>query len=128
VPADAGVDDRGAGRLDGLGELHDFVPGAAVLDQVEHRQAEDDDEVGADLLARAAHDLDGEADAVLEGRPIRRAVVGLRRDELVDQVALGAHDLDAVVAGLLREARAAGVVGDGLLRTPQPVSARGAKG
>jgi hypothetical protein len=31
------------------------------------------------------------------------ALVGLRRDELVDQVALGAHDLDAVVAGLLRQ-------------------------
>jgi hypothetical protein len=29
------------------------------------------------------------------------AVVGLRRDELVDQVALGAHDLDAVVVGEL---------------------------
>jgi hypothetical protein len=41
------------------------------------------------------------------GRPIRRAVVGARREELVDEVALGAHDLDAVVAGLLREARAA---------------------
>jgi hypothetical protein len=49
-----------------LRELHHFVPGAAALDQVEHRQAEDDDEVRADARA-CAHDLDGEADAVLEG-------------------------------------------------------------
>ena len=46
----------------------------------------------------------GKADAVLErAAPVVVAVVGARRDELVDQVALGAHDLDAVVAGALRE-------------------------
>src|SRR5690606_12515915 len=41
VPADTGVDDGGAGLLDGLGQRHDLVPGAAAFDQVEHRQAID---------------------------------------------------------------------------------------
>ena len=60
-----------------------------------------------------------EADAVLErAAPLVGALVGLRRDELVDQVALGAHDLDAVVAGLLRQPRAARVVADRLCGCP----------
>ena len=36
VPADAGVDQRGAGLLDGLCQLHHLFPDAAALDQVEH--------------------------------------------------------------------------------------------
>ena len=44
VPADAGVDDRGARRLHRLGERHDLLPRAAAVDEIEHRQPEDDDE------------------------------------------------------------------------------------
>ena len=42
-------------------------------------------------------------------------MVGLRRDELVDQVAFRAHDLDAIVAAVLRHGGALDVVGYGLL-------------
>ena len=35
--------------------------------------------------------------------PLIGAVVRARRDELVDQITLGPHDLDAVIAGLLRQ-------------------------
>ena len=54
--------------------------------------------------------------------PLVVAVVGLRRDELVDEVALGAHDLDAVVAGALRERRARARSRRSCCRTPQRVS------
>ncbi len=45
VPADAGVDQGRAGRFDRLRLRDDLVPAVAVGDQVEHRQAVDDDEV-----------------------------------------------------------------------------------
>ena len=109
-----------------LAERDDLVPRAAAVDEIEHRQPEDDDEVAADRLARAAHDLDREADPVLErAAPVVVAMVGARRDELVDEIALRAHDLDAVVAGALREPRAADVGGDRLARCPS-ASARAA--
>jgi hypothetical protein len=116
VPADAGIDDVGAGLLDGLRHGHHLVPGAAALDQVEHRQAEDDDELGADAGAHGADHFEAEAHAVFQAAaPAVVAVVGVRHEELVDQVALGAHDLDTVVVGELAHRRALRVVGDGFL-------------
>ena len=44
--------------------------------------------------------------------PLVGALVGARREELVDEVALGAHDLDAVVAGLAGERGRRGEVVD----------------
>lgn len=116
VPADAGVDDGGAGGLDLLGELHDLFEGGAAGHEVDHREPVDEDEVRADALADAADDLDGEADAVLVraapavGAPVRRG-----DDELVDQVALGAHDLHTVVTRPPGEFGGAREVLDGLL-------------
>ena len=103
MPADAGVDDRGAGGLDRARLGDDVVPAIAAFHQVEHRQPVDQDEVGAAGLAHATHDLHREAHAA--GRiaaPGVVAPVGARRGELVQQVAFGAHDLDAVVAGVAR--------------------------
>ncbi len=114
MPADTGVDEGGTGGLDGPGEGDHLVEGGAVGHQVEHGQPVDQDEVRADRLAHPADDLDGEAHAVLvRAAPAVGAVVGARRDELVDQVALGAHDLDAVVPGLAGEAGGAHIVVDG---------------
>ncbi|CAM5714575.1 hypothetical protein SCANM63S_03378 [Streptomyces canarius] len=116
MPADAGVDDRGPGGLDGLAERDHLVQRGAARDQVQHGQPVDDDEVLADGLAYPPDDLDGEPHPVLVGAaPAVRAPVRPHRDELVDQVALGAHDLDAVVAGLPGEAGGARVVLDGAL-------------
>lgn len=116
MPADAGVEDGGARRLYGLGQLHDLFRRRAALDQVQHRQAIDDDEVGADAFARAAHDLERQADAVLvRAAPFVVALVGACGDELVDQIALGPHDLDAVIAGGLGQGGAVDEIGDGLL-------------
>ena len=65
-----------------------------------------DEEVVADELARATDDLDGEAHPLLGGAaPVVGTVVGAAGEELVDQVALGAHDLHSVVARLPREGR-----------------------
>ena len=107
VPADAGVDHRGAGLLDEQGQLDDLVPGLAALDEVEQRHPVDDREAVADRLAGTADDLDREAHpAGRRTSPLVVAVVGARGEELVDQVALGAHDLDRVVPRPLREPRA----------------------
>ena len=125
MPADAGIDDRRACRLDRLCERDDLVPGAAALDEIEHRQPIDNDELRADGFARAAHDRDRESNAIEKrAAPLVVAKIGLRRDELVDQVTLGAHDLDAVVARLLRELRAADVRGDRPLDPPARQRAR----
>jgi hypothetical protein len=53
-------------------------------------------------------------------------MVRARRDELVDEVALGAHDLDAVVAARCASARSARR--RDRAPTPQRVSARGLNG
>ena len=119
MPADAGIDDGRTGRFDGLGQSHNLLPVAAALDQIEHRQAEDDDEVRANFRACGLDRLDGKADSVLERTtPLVGALVGLRRYELVDQVAFGAHDLYPVVASLLRQTCAACVVAYGLADAP----------
>ena len=74
---------------------------------------------GPTRLARAPHDLDREADPVLErSAPFSLAEVRLCRDELVDEVALGPHDLHAVVPRVARKQRAAHVVRDGLALAP----------
>ena len=111
MPADAGVDQRCPGSFDGLGQRHDFVPGAAAFDEVEHRQTVDDDEVLSGGLAHTPHRLDGEAAAVLEtAAPAVLAEIGLLGDELVDQITFRSHYLDSVIAGDLRERSATGVV------------------
>ena len=60
-------------RGDGLGQLHHLGPAAAVGDQVEHRQAVDDDEVRPDRLAHARDDLHRQAHPVVVAcHPSRR--------------------------------------------------------
>ncbi|TYZ60370.1 hypothetical protein PybrP1_001342, partial [[Pythium] brassicae (nom. inval.)] len=113
VPANARVDDRRAGALDRLRELHDLVPRAAFLDQVEHREPVDDDEVVAHSRAHGLDDLDREADAVrVRAAPLVRPLVRVLDDELVDQVPFRAHDLHTVVPGRARVRRALRVVAD----------------
>src|SRR5207247_10462548 len=109
-PADPGIDEGGTGSFHCLRQRDDFLPTAATIDQVQHRQAIDDDECVTHSSADASHDLHGKAHAILEGAaPFVPPMVGFRHDELVDEIALRTHDLHAVVAGALREHGAADV-------------------
>ncbi len=126
MPADAGIEDRRTGGLDGLGLLHDLFPVAAVFDQVDQRQAVDDDEIRAAGFADAAHDLHREAHALCGiTAPAIVALVGARGDELVDEVTLRAHHFHAVVAGFAGQLRAACIVGDVPLDAAGRQGARG---
>ena len=116
MPTDAGVDQRRSRCLDSLGERYDLVPGAAAFDEIEHRQAKDDDEIRPGYRSHATDRLEGEAASVLEAAtPAVLTKIGLLGDELVDQITLRPHHLDAVVAGGLGKARAPRVVADGPL-------------
>ena len=97
VPADAGVDDVGARRFDGLRERHDLGPFGAAVDEIKHRAAEDDEEVGTCCRPHALHDASRQPDAVLEGPPpLVGPLVGPLCDELVDEIPFGAHNLRAL--------------------------------
>jgi hypothetical protein len=92
--------------LERLRQLHHLVQRGAALDQVEHRQAEDQDEVRP-TRSRVRRTISSGKRMRFSKLPPQRRRAGwsARGDELVDQVALGAHDLDAVVAGLTGPAR-----------------------
>ncbi|MNV59539.1 hypothetical protein D3C71_1519680 [compost metagenome] len=116
MPADTGVDDGRAGLLDGLGQLNDLFPGAAAFDQVEHRQAENDDEVRAYRFTHATNDLHRQAHAVfIAATPAVGTVVGVGGEELVNEITFGTHDFHAVVLGGLRQYRAGDEIADLLL-------------
>jgi len=125
VPPDAEVEDARPGGLDLASQCRHLVPGLALLDEVEHGDAVDDDEVRPGGLAHGAHGLDREPAALLGGAsPGVRAVVGPGREELVDEVALGPHDLDTVIAGLARAGGGGRDIGD-LLLDPRRVECLG---
>ncbi len=101
MPADAAVDESGASGLDGLGQQHNFVPTAAIRDQVDDGQPVNQDEVGANGLARAADNFDRQAYAVgVVAAPFVAALIGVGDEELVDEITFAAHDLDTVIASI----------------------------
>ena len=131
VPADAGVDD--ASRRPPRSPAASATTSSqvlAALDQVEHREAVDDDEVAARPPRASARTISTAKRMRFSSAaaPVVVALVGARREELVDQVALGAHDLDAVVAGLAGEPRAAREVVDGALDAARRSARAGVNG
>ena len=73
VPADAGVQNGDASGFQRLRQLHHFIKSGATFHQVQHGQAEDDDEVGSYSCAGAAHNLQWKAECGSHNcRPIRR--------------------------------------------------------
>ena len=103
MPTDTGVQDARSGTLDLFRQRDDFVPGLPLRDQVQHRQAIDQDEIVANCLAHTGHNFDRKALAIGEAAaPIVAALVGVGDEELVEKIPLRAHDLDPVVACLAR--------------------------
>ncbi len=98
MPANAGVYDGGARLLNGLAQRNDLIPGLPALNQVQHGQPVDNDEFRPHLLAYAPDNFHGQAHAILVGTaPLIRPLVGALTQELVDEIALGTHDLNAVI-------------------------------
>lgn len=86
----------------------------AALHQIDRGNAEDHQEIATGPLTHGDHDLAREPQPVIQAAaPGVVAVVGAGRGELVDEVALAPHDLDAVVAGLPRQSSRRSIVGDG---------------
>ncbi len=116
VPSDASVEYGDPLGLERLRQRDGLFPHRAAGHEVEHRETEDDDELGARRPPHARYDLAREAGAVVErAAPLVRPRVRAARDELVDQVAFGAHHLDTVVPRLLGQARRPDEIVDGLL-------------
>ncbi len=99
VPADAGVDEACARGLNGLGQLDDLIPGGAVRDKVDQRKSVDEDRVRPHGGADAGDGFHRKAHAVfVRATPAVGAAVGVGDKELVQEIPLGAHDLDPVIA------------------------------
>ncbi len=106
MPADIGVDRVDAQILRGACQEGDLIPRLAVLHEVGDRLAQDDREVGGNLLAHGLDDFDEEALTILRrAAPVVGAVVGVRAEELVDQVTFAAHEFDRVISSPVGELR-----------------------
>ena len=116
MPADSGVEDVGAGGFGPLRELGDLLAGHAAIDEVDRRDAVDEQEVLAGPVAGRRQDLGRQLATALEAPAelVVPQVVGRFCGELVDQVSLGPHDLHAVVAGLPGQLGGARERGDGV--------------
>ena len=114
------VDRIDAGLDQPLAHLHGFVDGVARRSSPEERHGivviggadlHLQVEIGADLLANRANDIENEASAVLErAAVVVLSVVDRGAQELRDQVAVGAVQLDAVETGLAGAPRAVGEI------------------
>ncbi len=125
VPADPGVDDGRTGAFDVRRQRHRLLPALAVLHVVGHRHPVADDELAPNGSAGPRDDLHRHAPAFFgRSAPCVETFVGPGREELVEQVALTAHDLDAVVAGVASQHGAPDEVVDGLLDAPGGQRAR----
>ena len=125
MPADAGIDQRHPHRFQRFAQSNHLFQGRALLHQIQHGEAEDDDEVGADPLADGAHYLHREAHAVFVATaPAIGALVGALTDELVDEIAFRAHHLDAVIPGRLGQRSGSGEVANGAADLPLTHGAR----
>ena len=106
MPANPGIDDGGSCPLNGLAQRHDLIPGLATLDQVQHGQPVDNDKFRPNSLAHTADNLHGQAHTVLvRATPLVRSLVGPLTQKLVDEIAFGAHHLNAIITRKFGELR-----------------------
>jgi hypothetical protein len=115
MPTDAGRNEVRTGLFDLLGEPDRLVLSKTTLDQLQSRNSVRNNGIayrGADR----PHDREGKARTIFQrSAPLVRSMVGARREKLTDEVALRAHDLDAVISSLDRELCGRRVVTDRLL-------------
>ena len=98
------------------GELNGFVNGPAAGNPIRGGDANQERKVSRPLGTNGVDDLQGEACAILKAAAISvSALVGERREELVEQIAVGGVNFYGVVAGLEGPTRSQGEgVDDGL--------------
>ena len=119
VPADTGVDEGDPHLLQCPAKCDHFLKGGALLHQIQHGEAEDDDEIRAHPLTDGADNLHREAHAVFAAAaPAIGALVGTFADELVDEIAFRPHHLDPVITGRLGQRRSGGEVANGAADLP----------
>ena len=88
VPADPGVDDGRSRRFNRFGQFSDFRQRAAVVDQIEHRQTVDDNEIVTGALSHGLDHFNGESHtARVIAAPLIAALVSARGEEFVNQIA-----------------------------------------
>ena len=113
VPANPRIDQVRAGGRDRLGLIDHLIEGAAALHKIKQRLPVDENEPLAAAGANRPDDLGRQPLAIgRRATPAVGALIGARRQELVQQVTFRTHDLHPVVARLLGEHRSGGEVLD----------------
>ena len=111
MPANPGIDEGGTGGFNRLRQLDGLVKRPAAFHQIQHRQAEDDNKVSARTFAHGAYHFDGKAHTSrIIAAPFVVTLVSAGGEEFVNQIALGTHHLDAVIARFTRQRRTSGEV------------------
>ena len=106
VPADPCIDQVRAGGRDRLGLIDHLVEGAAALHKIEQRLPVDENELLTATSADRPDDLGRQPLAIgCRAPPAISALIGPRRQELVQQVTFRTHDLHPLVASLLGQHR-----------------------
>ena len=119
MPTDTCIDDGDARLFQLLGQMHHLLPCAAALHAIHHAEAENDDELPAHGFAHSPHHFERKTDAVLVAAAIFVcAEIGALGNELIDEIAFGAHDLHPVIVGILRQLGRTGKVGNGAGNAP----------
>ena len=101
VPAYARVDYACAGCFNGLRLCNDFIPGISVRHHVQHRQAVYDNKFRSNGFTDTTNYF--HCNTVTIGRhttPLITSFVNPWRGKFVDEIALGPHHLDTIVARL----------------------------
>jgi hypothetical protein len=94
------VQNRCARVLDRFRDRDRLVTRKSAFDEIERRNAVDDDEICWCRAAHRTHHRAREPHAVFErAAPIVAAMIRAQREELREQVSLRAHDFDTVIAG-----------------------------
>ena len=114
MPADASINNRGAGRLNGARQGDYFFQTRAFLNQIQHRKPINNNEIGTHSGPHLLNDFHREANAIgVAAAPFIAAVIGAGGDEFVDQIAFRTHDFNAIIASALRQNRAMAIVING---------------